>query len=258
MGEGDGVYYSDSAYSGEDVFSGGDAGSGGVAPSRARSRSKKAAVAFVGLSAVGAGAYFATTLFAAHPLTTLNREPRALAPVAPMESSVPVTRSTLGAPAPGPIAGTKSAARQSLRPSPTPSPSAMADEEVASLQVSRLLQALPAPSGPGMAAASVPVTVTNRSGTDGSAIRVVSARYDLTGRSELLAAADRGQVVGGARCTRNLRVGAAATPEVRPTMLLCWRTAADKSVVTVAINKVHAPSAGVSAAVVDQEWIAMG
>jgi len=247
MGEGDGVYYSGSAYS------------GGV-PSRARSRGKKAAVAVVGLSAVGAGAYFATTLFATHAQTTLNREPGALAPVAPMESSAPATRATprSPAPAPGPIAGPKSAARQSLRPSPTPSPSAMADEEIASLQVSRLLQAQPAPSGPGLAAASGPVTVLNRSGTDGSAIRVVSARYDLTGRWELLAAADRGQAVGGARCTRNLRVGTAATPEARPGMLLCWRTAANKSVVTVAINKAHSPSARVSASVVDQEWIAMG
>jgi len=134
----------------------------------------------------------------------------------------------------------------------------MADEEIAALQVSRLLQAPPTPSGPGLAAASVPVTVTIRSGTDGSVIRVVSARYDLTGRWELLAAADPGQVVDGARCTRNLRIGAAATPELRPSLLLCWRTAANKSVVTIAINKARAPSARASATIVDQEWIAMG
>lgn len=250
MGEGDGVYYSDSAYSG------GDAGPGGVSPSRRRA--KKAAVAIAGLSAVGAGAYFATTLFAGHPQAMLNREPRALAPVAPTESSAPVTRATLGSPAPGPVAGTKSAVRQSQLPSPTPSPSAMSDEELATLQVSRLLQAPPAPSGSGMAAASGPVTVTNRSGTDGSAIRVVSARYDLTGRWELLAAADGGQVVDGARCTRNLRPGGTGTPELRPSMLLCWRTAANKSVVTVAINKAHAPSTRASATVINQEWTAMG
>ena len=61
----------------------------------------------------------------------------------------------------------------------------------------------------------------------------------------------------GVRCTRNLRVGAAAPPEVRPSMLLCWRTAANKSVVAIAINKTRSPSV-VNATVVDQEWIAMG
>ena len=255
MGEGDGVYYSDSAYSG------GDARPGEVAPSKGRRRGKKAAVAVVGLSAVGAGAYFATTLFAGHPQATLHHDPAALAPVVPTESSAPAAHVTLGSPAPepGPVAGTKSAVRQSLRPSPTPSPSVMADEEIAALQVSRLLQAPPTPSGTGLTAANGPmtVTVTNRSGTDGSAIRVVSARYDLTGRWELLAAADRGELVDGARCTRNLRAGTAAPPEVRPSMLLCWRTTANKSVVAIAINKTRPPSAGVSATVVDQEWIAM-
>ena len=246
MGEGDGVYYSDSAYWSR------------VTPNRGPGRSTKAAVAVVGLGAVSAGAYIATTLFTGHPQTTLNREPLALAPVAPMESSKPATRATLGSPAPGPIAGTKSAVRQAQRPSPTPSPSTITDEEVAALQVGRLLQAPPGPSGAGLTAASGPVTVTNQSGTDGSVIRVVSARYDLTGRWELLAAADKGQVVGDARCARKLRAGAGTPPEIRPGLLLCWRTAANKSVVTIAINKSRAPSARVSATVVDREWLAMG
>jgi len=247
MGEGDGVYYSGSAYA------------GGAAPARSHRWGKKAAVAVVGLGAVGAGAYFATTLFGGHAQTTLSREPAALAPVAPTESAHPATRATLGAPAPGPVAGTKAAVRQSLRPSPTPSPSALTDEQIAELQVGRLLQAPPAPMASGMAAAeSAPVTVSYRSGTDGSTIRVVSAHYDLTGRWELLAAADRGHIVGGARCTPNLNAGPAATPKIRPSMLLCWRTAANKSVVTIAIDKLRPPSARASAEVVDQEWTAMG
>ena len=104
----------------------------------------------------------------------------------------------------------------------------------------------------------MPSRIETLLGPSNFTIRVVSAHYDLTGRSELLAAADQGHVVGGARCTRNLRVGAGAAPEVRPGMLLCWRTAADKSVVTIAIDKLRPPSAAASAVVVDQEWTAMG
>ena len=218
-------------------------------------RLKKAAVALVGFGALGAGAYFATTVLTGGPHTV--RKPGAVAPVTPTESAA-VTEPTPDPLSPGPVVGTKSAVRVSALPSPSESPTPLPDESVAAEQVSRLLQAPPQPVASGMVAASGPVMVNTATGTDGSAIRVVSARFDLTARWELLAAADRGQLVDGARCTQNLKAGVREQPQVRPSMMLCWRTAANKSVVTVAINDVRHPAAASSVAVLNQQWFAMG
>jgi hypothetical protein len=85
-------------------------------------------------------------------------------------------------------------------------------------------------------------------------LRVVSARSDLSGQRELAWAADAGRVVGDARCTQNFRFNAASRAGVRPTLMICWRTSATKSVYTVAVDIDHRPSAQASVAIIDRIW----
>jgi hypothetical protein len=150
--------------------------------------------------------------------------------------------------------------RQSSRPSPTPSlpsssPARLTDDELASAQISRLLQPRPARSGGGLSAASERVTVRNETTADGSNVRVVSARYDLTGQWRLLWAADMGRPVGTVRCTQNFRTDERPVGEIRAGLLLCWRTSAAKSVVAVATGR---PQAVYAAGVVEREWATLG
>lgn len=249
MGEGDGVYYSGSAYSGSD-----SAAPVSEGRSAAR-RAKKVVVAAVGLSALGAGAYFGTTLLTGNPPGYVSGGPAALAPVAPATSTEPTVAAPPAMPSPGPQIGTKSGVRQSARPSPTPSELALTDDEVAAAQVGRLLQASPPTAATGMAIESGPVTVSDETGTDGSAIRVVAARYDLTAR---WSPADRGRAVGDARCTQNLQIGIDSAPQPRPTMLMCWRAGPAKSVVTVAIGRQRKPLDAAVLDVLDRQWLALG
>src|SRR2546423_606895 len=100
------------------------------------------------------------------------------------------------------------------------------------------------------------VTVTNFGSMpkDHHTLRVVSGRMDLSGRHELAWAADTGHPVGDARCTQNYRIGPSSAPRVRPTMLLCWRTSAHRSVFTVAVDIEHRPSEQDSVDTIDRVW----
>ena len=241
-GMGDGVYYSE-----------------GTERKQRRSlqRRKKALVAVLGLAAVlGGGSYGVTTWLAARDsITTITDGLGPMAPTARTSASAhPRPSATTGrpkrTPAPGPAPVTKSAARQRYRPSPAPT-STLTDDQIAAVQVGHLLER---PYSAGSASPASAVTVTNQTAADGSLIRVVSARRDLTRQRETLWAADAGQSVGSARCTQNFKINGSRYAEVRPGMLLCWRTSAARSVVTVATVKVGRPSAASSIAVVDREW----
>jgi hypothetical protein len=253
MGEGDSVYYSGSACTGSRATARADG-----RRSAAR-RLKKAAVALVGLGAIGGGAYFATTLLTGNAPGYVSGGPAALAPVAPTPSHSPSASPSASPsgpasrrPSPGPQAGTRNGVRQEARPSPTPS---IPDDQVAATQVNSLLAAAPQPARSRMGTASGPVTVSAETGTDGSTIRVVAARYDLTGR---WSAGDPGRPVGDARCTTKLAALPGGPATERPAMLLCWRMSPAKSVVTVAIRAQARPLAGASVDVLDHTWTDMG
>jgi hypothetical protein len=89
-------------------------------------------------------------------------------------------------------------------------------------------------------------------------MRVVSARADLSGQRELAWAADAGHRVGDAKCTQNFRFNPDSSARVRPTLLLCWRTSATKTVYTVAVDVDHRPSEQASLALIDQVWTKLG
>jgi hypothetical protein len=89
---------------------------------------------------------------------------------------------------------------------------------------------------------------------DGGTMRIMSARYDLSGQREMLWAADTGTEAGAARCTQNFRFARGQTPRVRKTMLLCWRNTADRSVVVLAVARTDAPDTTQVLNVLDTQW----
>ncbi len=90
-------------------------------------------------------------------------------------------------------------------------------------------------------------------------VRVTTAHRDLTGESALLIAGDRGKSVGGdVNCTNKVRFSQDAPAMERPTMLLCWRTSSDRSVVTMMATPDGEPSAGASVSIINREWAKLG
>lgn len=91
----------------------------------------------------------------------------------------------------------------------------------------------------------------------GKTLRTVSARQDLTGLRELAWVVDAGEPAGKARCTNKIRLSNNAVPRARPTLLLCWRTSAAKSVYTVAVNVYGRPVKAESIREIEKTWARM-
>lgn len=232
-----------------------------VSQRRRVQRRKKALVAVVGLAAVlGGGAYGVTMWKTAREATIIAGDTGALGPVrtpfSESPSPSPSSRSATPSPSVRSTVARLSGVPQMARPSPTPTPPGQADDAVAAAQVSRLLRAHRETRPGTLVAASQPITVANEAGPDGTTIRVVSARYDVTARGAMLWAADEGLPIANARCTQNLLVNGRA--QVRPGMMLCWRASPGRSVVAVATSKYGRPAAALSAAAIERAWSHLG
>jgi hypothetical protein len=92
---------------------------------------------------------------------------------------------------------------------------------------------------------------------EGGSMRIVSAPYDLTGQREMLWAADAGHRVGNVKCSNKLQLSNEDEAKERPTVLLCWRTSAKKSVITVAVVPKGRPDRAKSVAALNEQWNAM-
>jgi hypothetical protein len=161
---------------------------------------------------------------------------------------------------PKPTISTKQAVKQSLSPSPIPTESMSVEDqikaarELAAREGHPLQRALT--TAPGVAAAEA-VQERNEARPNGS-LRIVTARSDLTGQRELLWAADGGTRYGDVTCTQNFRFSNNSKPTIRPTLLLCWRTSARKSVATVLVDREGKPSTTECARIIDEEWAKLG
>ncbi|WP_433295474.1 hypothetical protein ACQP2F_35915 [Actinoplanes sp. CA-030573] len=231
-----------------------------VSALRRRRKRRRVGTAIAAAALVaGAGAYVATAWAMNRSSQVSGVAPLAplLSPSASAASALPlpsVTAASVPAPpTPGPPPGTMSAARRSWRPSPVPSPSGLTDAELAAQQVSRLLT--PRSLAPGQAMADDAAIVRNELTPDGTQLRIVSARTDLT---DTLGAADAGQPIGAARCTQTFRLDDVPSPQVRPGLLVCWRMSAAKSVVVVATSTSGRPAPAVGESVIRREWLSMG
>lgn len=217
-----------------------------LARERRNQRRKQLGVGLAGLAAIVSAAAFAVQsgLIDLTPSrSTAARKPRP--PVsAPhrqtQQKPLPSASRTTAVVAPTRGRATRAAVRQKKSPPPPPSP-----------PPSRPNPAASAASAAGLAAGELRRrNETVESGT----IQVTSAGFDLSGRPELAVAGDRGRAVGRARCTKNVRPAAAERVRAMPSMLVCWRTSATRSVVTVAVADRGRPAEAESLAVIEREW----
>lgn len=90
--------------------------------------------------------------------------------------------------------------------------------------------------------------------SNGKLLRVYSARRDLSDYSEMrLVPPGKGERRGDAYCTQQIQLTGKPV-ETKPTLLLCWRTTARKSVYTVLVDTTRKPSATESVAQLDAAW----
>ncbi|GGN61438.1 hypothetical protein GCM10010112_18600 [Actinoplanes lobatus] len=213
------------------------------APERTARRRRQIAVGVAGAAAVLAGAGFLATQLMNESQPTLP-EPAALAPqTTPASPTVGVAGiSQSDARTPG--KATKQAAP--ARRSPTSS-----------------RQASPAPNA--ARASSAIADLRKRFGFGGpeiaerteklgaGTVRIVTAQSDLTSDRELILAGDDGtEAGGGVRCTTDVPPDTVMSSA--PETLMCWRTSAARSVITMATTTEGEPSTADSIAVIQREW----
>ena len=222
-------------------------------------RRRRWAVGAVALMAVlSPAAYFVTAQLGDHRSTSA-RDRGATGPAAATASASPATLSAGPSSAGPPVASPSShPAAPSPAGSPAPAPKrASVDDKIRAARAAAAKGGHPLQRALTAAAGEGPVSERTETTAEGT-IRVVSARFDLTGQQEMLIAADRGRPVGDARCTHRVHFSNAAAPREIPNLLLCFRTSATRSVVTLAVGKQGSPSAATSTAVIAREWAKLG
>lgn len=243
---------------------------GGLKPTIGRRmvRHPRQVVGVIGLAAaLGAGAYILTD-----QLTPDPREPTAA--VEPRQVAIePPSGSPIGAPATStdPRDGTissspvpTSAAASSLPVSPAPSPGSvaqrLADARSANTRLGTAVRPAVPPKAGGYVvnAAQTKVVESGSLKKDGRMLRVVSAPLDLAGQRELAWVGDDGKPYRGARCSQTIQMSNNVVPKARPTLLICWRTSAERSAYTVLVDLRKKPSKDDSIAALDRAWNKLG
>ncbi|MDI6101616.1 hypothetical protein QLQ12_23630 [Actinoplanes sp. NEAU-A12] len=107
-------------------------------------------------------------------------------------------------------------------------------------------------------AAEAPVNIVTAKSSNAT-VQIMSADHDLTGTGQLRFKGDDGSPVGDASCTRKFRFHLEKPAREQPTMLLCWRTSADRSVVALAFaRRDEKPSPGETVRILDEHWSRLG
>ncbi|HWS32325.1 MAG TPA: hypothetical protein VN408_06235 [Actinoplanes sp.] len=226
-----------------------------VSPSATGTRRRRRWVAGVaGMAAVlGAGAYLATDRI----VTTDQTEARdsVAAPI-----GIPTTAGSPGEPAPAgpatqPTAGAAAALPEETR---TPDPRVSSEIEAARKKAAEdgVPVMRPRTSKPRLTAKDVTVKDNGATGTD-ERLKVVSAHGDLTDYEEMAWLPDDPDPTGTTDCTHRFQLSSDMAPIERPTLLICWRVSADKSVYTMAINPTGKPSKKASVKAIEKAWAAL-
>jgi hypothetical protein len=219
-------------------------------------RRGKAAAGAVGLAALlGGTAYLITDQVAKRP-ETIATESGALSPLSAPSGPASSAPSAASSRADGVGSGATASTR--MAPAASTSMSKSTAERIKEARANAakhgvpLKHPLPAPAAPVPASA---VTVTNSGGPgDAATLRVISARADLTGQRELGWVADSGAVVGSAHCSQTVRFSSNGKASLKPNLLICWRTSATRSVVTVMVSMDGHPSRKDSVAALNKRW----
>ncbi|MEV4709260.1 hypothetical protein [Actinoplanes sp. NPDC049316] len=217
-----------------------------------RNRRRKQALAGVGGLAVLGVAAFAVNSQVTAETRTHRTAADGRAPAAAGAASSPQATAAAAA-APDAAASAPAAA---AKPKTTKEQIEAVKGAAAKNTAQRIRRPLPAPAR-AVSDSALTVATIGSLKDDKSTMKVVSARLDLTGQRELRLAADKGEKVGAASCTQKIRVSPDLPARVRPSLLLCWRTSASKSVYTVAVDLKGKPSAKASVAQIDKAWSAL-
>jgi hypothetical protein len=244
----------------------------GVQPAGKRPAGRRRAIVVggaAGLAAVlGGGAYLVTSVLPG-PDATVAQDIRPIVPAEQSVSAQPTAGASESATASGSAAAASPSSATTARsgkPSTSPSPTAE-DEAAVRKKVMAAREAAakdgvplqrPLTPSPATMRALADVKETSRSLPGGGIMRVISTKGDLSGQREMLWAADAGRPVDGARCTQRFHFSPNGPAVVRPTMLLCWRISAGRSVVVLTIDRQNRPSSAESAAEIDRQWQKLG
>ena len=232
-------------------------------PERSSGRRRGRAVAgVVGLAAVlGGGAFLVTERLTGNEPAPVGAGMPAPAPVEPTAAgSAPVSPAPSVAPSRSTVATAPAAAAPAPATAPATARPRTTKEIIAAVQGAAAratgnVRRPPAAAGPAVPDGDVTVTQSGSLRDPDGTMRVVSARQDLTGRRELSwVAGQKGEKVGGARCTQSIRVSPDVPLKERPTLLVCWRTSKAKSVYTIAVNLEQRPSKQASVAALTKVW----
>ncbi|MFG1607126.1 hypothetical protein [Actinoplanes sp. NPDC049265] len=228
------------------------------------SRRRKRSLAVAGLAVVLGGGAIAATQWTGNDDPAVPVELAAPATAASDSTDGPVDATASPSPSEGSAPAHTPASPSSKSPEPSPSLPKDAAQRIAEARAAAAKEgvpvkpAIPAPTSPELPDEAITVRDSGSLQKDKATMRLVSARGDLTGQRELAMVADDGEKFGNSRCSQTISVVNEAKPQRKPTLLICWRTSAKKSVYTVAVDLDGDPSEQKSVAAIDTEWKRLG
>jgi hypothetical protein len=101
-------------------------------------------------------------------------------------------------------------------------------------------------------------TTTQGSLNSGGIVRMVTARGDLAGQRELAWVAGGTKKYRGVPCSQTVRFSEGAVPQRKANLLICWRTSAKKSVISIVVDPDGRPSREKAVDALEAKWRSMG
>jgi hypothetical protein len=220
-------------------------------PRRRLSR-RRLAVGTAGLAVLlGTGAYLVTDRLVNETEQTTAQDMTVIAPAA---TAAP-TSSGMSPDAPIP--------EPSAAPTPQASGAPLSDETVTEILKARKKMEKegvevkrPLKKGGAAQAANVEAT-TEGSLSTGGIVRMVTAKEDLTGQRELAWVSGGITKYRDVPCSQTVRFSPDSPPEKKDNLLICWRTSAAKSVISIVVDPDGKPSRAKAVDALEKEWRSM-
>jgi hypothetical protein len=231
-----------------------------IHPKRSRGRT---IASVAGIAAVlGAGSYLTTSLIMNHN-DGETQDVAAIGTLDPQETPAPMPAvSGSDGASPGTPASGKTTAGQAANAEPSfeePAERVRKAREAAAKDGVKITRPLPAKENPaGAAAAAAAKEVVIGSAKEGGTMRIVTVRGDLAGQREIGWVAGGIKKHGKAECSQRFKLYNEQEPKTRPSLLVCWRTSANRSVIVVDTKIGGRPPIEKSLAVIDREWRKLG
>jgi hypothetical protein len=227
-------------------------GAGPEQLARSRSRRRQLGAGTAALAALlGTGAYLVTDNIVDESRHSTAQPAPVVAPAAPDQTFAPSE------------AGSGDPESASPAPAGTSSPAPLSSEVVKEILDARRKMAeegvevkRPLKSSATAAAGSVKA-VTEGSLNSGGIVRMVTAKEDLTGQRELAWISGGVEKYRDVPCSQTVRFSADSQPEKKKNLLICWRTSATKSVISIVVDPEGKPSRAKAVSALKEKWRSM-